>query len=293
MSQFPHDEFAKGLLESLLAPFGKVEAAYTISSETREIDVYFQPDSIPTNLGLLSQFAATAAAFEAYRNPVDLVEIRTSCLAKLYFLHGQIIREAKKQDVTETDLPMLWILTPTLAAHKLEGFGVTLNLDEWCTGVYLAPKHYKMGIIVIHKLPVTPETMWLRLLGRDKVQAQAIDEVARLPVDSPERINALELFSNLKSNLEANQPVDQEEEDLVLRLSPIYLEQIQEAEQRGEQIGESRLIIKLLQRRFGVLSADVTKKISALPVDQLEVLGGDLFGFSDAEALVTWLTINS
>jgi hypothetical protein len=55
------------------------------------------------------------------------------------------------------------------------------------------------------------------------------------------------LFSNLKSNLEANQPVDQEEEDLVLRLSPIYLEQIQEAEQRGEQIGESRLIIKLLQ----------------------------------------------
>jgi hypothetical protein len=44
MSQYPHDEFAKGLLEPLLAPFGKVEAAYTISSETREIDVYFQPD---------------------------------------------------------------------------------------------------------------------------------------------------------------------------------------------------------------------------------------------------------
>jgi hypothetical protein len=61
MSQFPHDEFAKGLLESLLAPFGKVEAAYTLSSETREIDVYFQPDTIPTNLGLLSRFAAADA----------------------------------------------------------------------------------------------------------------------------------------------------------------------------------------------------------------------------------------
>jgi hypothetical protein len=79
MSQFPHDEFAKGLLGSLLAPFGKVKAAHTISSETREIDVYFQPDSVPTNLGLPSKFAATAAAFEAYRNPVDLVEIPTSC----------------------------------------------------------------------------------------------------------------------------------------------------------------------------------------------------------------------
>jgi hypothetical protein len=290
MSQFPHDEFAKGLLEFLLAPFGKVEAAYTLSSETREIDVYFQPDSVPTNLGLLSQFAATAAAFEAFRNPVDLVEIRTSCLAKLYFLHGQIIREAKKQDVDvpETDLPMLWILTPTLVAHKLDGLGASLDLDTWCTGVYLAPKHYKMGIIVIHKLPVTPETMWLRLLGRDKVQAQAIDEVARLPVDSPERINALELFSNLKSNIEANQPVDQEEDDLVLRLSPIYLEKIQEAEQRGE----SRLLIKQLQRRFGMLAEDVTAKISALPVDQIERLGGDIFDFSNAEDLISWLSRN-
>jgi hypothetical protein len=184
---------------------------------------------------------------------------------------------------------MLWILTPTLAAHKLEGFGVTLNLDEWCTGVYLAPKHYKMGIIVIHKLPVTLETMWLRLLGRDKVQAQAIDEVARLSVDSPERINALELFSNLKSNIEANQPVDQEEENLVLRLSPIYLEQIQEAEQRGAKIGESRLIIKQLQRRFGVLSEEVIEKIRTLPTEQIEILGGDLFDFSDAEELIGWL----
>jgi hypothetical protein len=133
MSQFPHDEFAKGLLESLLAPFGKVAAAYTLSSETREIDVYFQPDVVPTNLGLLSKFAATTAAFEAFRNAVDLVEIRTSCLAKLYFLHGQIIREAKKQDVdvSEDDLPMLWILTPTLAAPKLKGFAAVPKLKQW------------------------------------------------------------------------------------------------------------------------------------------------------------------
>jgi heme oxygenase len=131
--------------------------------------------------------------------------------------------------------------------------------------------------------------MWLRLLGRDKIQARAIDEVARLPADSPERINALELFSSLKSNIEANQPVDQEEEDLVLRLSPIYLEKIQEAEQRGE----SRLILKQLQRRFGVLSADVTEKISALPVNQIEILGENIFDFSDAEELLKWLNKNN
>jgi heme oxygenase len=79
----------------------------------------------------------------------------------------------------------------------------------------------------------------------------------------------------------------------VLRLSPIYLEQIQEAEQRGEQrgekIGESRLIIKQLQRRFGVLSEEVIEKIGRLPIEQIERLGGDLIDFSDAEELTAWL----
>jgi hypothetical protein len=130
------------------------------------------------------------------------------------------------------------------------------------------------------------------LLGRDKVQAQAIEEVARLPVDSPERINALELFSSLKSNIEANQPVDQEEEDLVLRLSPIYLEKIQEAEQRGEQIGESRLVVKLLQWRFGEISEGIREKVTALSVEQIEILGRELLEFSGMEDLVSWLDQN-
>jgi hypothetical protein len=56
MSQFPHDEFAKDLLETLLTPFGKVETDKTMGSEVREIDVYFTPSvrgvDLPS-LGLL------------------------------------------------------------------------------------------------------------------------------------------------------------------------------------------------------------------------------------------------
>ncbi|MBW4622209.1 MAG: DUF4351 domain-containing protein [Cyanosarcina radialis HA8281-LM2] len=36
MSQFPHDQFAKDLLEALLSPFGRVETDRKISSEVRE-----------------------------------------------------------------------------------------------------------------------------------------------------------------------------------------------------------------------------------------------------------------
>jgi hypothetical protein len=41
MSQFPHDQFAKDLLENLLTYFGKVETDRKIGSEVREIDVCF------------------------------------------------------------------------------------------------------------------------------------------------------------------------------------------------------------------------------------------------------------
>jgi hypothetical protein len=35
MTQFPHDEFAKNFLDSLLSPLGTVEVSQQISSEVR------------------------------------------------------------------------------------------------------------------------------------------------------------------------------------------------------------------------------------------------------------------
>jgi hypothetical protein len=58
---------------------------------------------------------------------------------------------------------MLWILTPTLSAEKLAGLGAINKLEGWESGVYLLAPLLKVGIIVIHQLPKTPETLWLRL----------------------------------------------------------------------------------------------------------------------------------
>lgn len=298
MSQFPHDQFAKNLLESLLSPFGLVQIAFTMSSEIREIDVYFTPDSLPTNLGLLSQCAATSAVFEPFRNPVSVFELR-SCMSKLYDLHGEIVRQAKKQKtkLTDADLPTLWILTPTLAAPTLAGFGAITDLSAWGAGVYLPHHHLKMGIIVIHQLPATPATLWFRLLGKGNVQAQAIREVATLPVDSPYRSNALELFGNLRVTLEARQKINSQEQELIMQLSPLYLEKIQAAEQRGEQRGELKgrqagelaLTLKLLQKRFGTLEEQVQGQITGLPVERLEDLAEELLDLNTVEELVGWL----
>jgi hypothetical protein len=171
MSQFPHDQFAKDLLESLLSPFGKVGSNRKISSEVREIDLCFFPHPEPinfTSLGLLSKLAAIGAAFEPFRNPASADEIR-SCMAKLFDLHTELNRQAKREEqlkIDESSLTRLWILTPTLAATTLESFGAITDVERWRDGVYLMPPGCKTGIIVIHQLPKTPDTLWLRILGK-------------------------------------------------------------------------------------------------------------------------------
>lgn len=146
---------------------------------------------------------------------------------------------------------------------------------------------------MIHQLPVTPDTLWLRLLGRGNVQLQAIQEVNKLPLDAPERANALELFSNLKATLAATQPTDPDDEDLIMQLSPIYLEQLQDAKQQGEKRGKQQgvaaVILRRIQRRFGDLPMAVREQVLELSIEQLYSLEESIDTFAGVDDLLSWL----
>jgi Domain of unknown function (DUF4351) len=295
MSQFPHDQFAKDLLESLLSPFGKVETDRKIGSEVREIDVCFFPDSEVANLpslGLLSSLAATGAAFEPFRNPVSADEIR-SCQGKLFDLHAELHRQAKRQQQKQDEslLPILWILTPTLAAATLESFGAITDVEGWGEGVYLLPPGQKTGIVVIHQLSPTLDTLWLRVLGKHKVQQRAIEEINRLDVNSPYRQNALELLSDLRVVLERNQNRNNQDTELLMSLktSQPYLEHIAEITQQARILGEKALVLKLLTRKLGNLSPEFTTRVSGLSLERLESLGEALLDFEGVGDLEQWL----
>jgi hypothetical protein len=169
MTIFPHDEFAKSFLENLLSPFGKVEPALKIAAEVREVDIYFIPSDRNlgrTDLGLLARFVTELVVFEPFRNSVSVPDIR-ACMSKLYDLHAKIYREAKRKKQPEPKddkLPMLWILTPTLSDNILMSLGANLDAERG-DGVYLLPLAQKTGIIVIHRLPKTPETLRRALVG--------------------------------------------------------------------------------------------------------------------------------
>jgi Domain of unknown function (DUF4351) len=50
-----------------------------------------------------------------------------------------------------------------------------------------------------------------------------------------------------------------------------------------------RLILRILNRRFGEISPDLAEQIRGLPVQLLEKLEEDLLDFSGEEDLVAWL----
>jgi hypothetical protein len=185
--------------------------------------------------------------------------------------------------------PRLWILTPTLAAHTLVKFGAMNEVAVWGKGVYLLPEHLQMGIIVVHQLPQVPQTRWLRLMGKGNVQQRAVDELAALPVSDPYRADALDLFLSLRLELEAKQSIDIDEQELIMQLSPLYLEKIQAAKQEGEIIGEARMILRLLTRRLGEVPEIFSSQIQQLTVPQLEDLGESLLDFTSLADLEGWL----
>jgi predicted transposase YdaD len=62
----------------------------------------------------------------------------------------------------------------------------------------------------------------------------------------------------------------------------------QEGRQKGRQEGETDLVLRLLQRRCGLLSFDLQTQVRALPLDQLEALGESLLDFSEMADLENW-----
>jgi hypothetical protein len=274
MTRQVHDQLAKEYLEELLKPLGKVETSKDVKSEVQEIDVWFIPTTTSTNseLGLLGKMAVTSCLFEPYRNAPNEVEIRT-CLLKLYSVQGDLLREAKreKRSISEQELPLLWILTPTCSERILAGFGAQTK-EKWETGVYFLPKYQKTAIVAINQLPITEDTLWLRVMGRGKTQTEAITQVVKLSENNHKWERLVEIFASWRKNLELNSNVSDEERELIMSLSPAYLKQreewkqegIEEGRQQGQKDGQRLMIESLLAVRFGNLDEELSAIVSPL-----------------------------
>jgi hypothetical protein len=249
----PHDQFAKNYLEQLLSPLGTVEISKEVSDETRQIDLFFSPNPEPNRnyLGLLGRIVLNTVLIEPYRNPPNRSEIR-NCLAKLLTILAELQRQAKRenQSYNEDNAPRLWILSPSASITVLEGFGAKLDPD-WPEGVYFLPSLYRTAIITINQLPVTPETLWLRLLGRGKTQDQAVRELLELPQ------------GNAFREMEINNILETEDREVFMTLSQTYQEWKEATKREGLEQGLEQGLERGLER--GLQEGKLEAKLESIP----------------------------
>jgi hypothetical protein len=293
MTRFRFDQFSKQYLEELLTPLGEVTIGKELLGEARQIDVWFVPNpqsAAGDELGLLGHLIKTPCLLEPYRSPPKPSEIR-DCLLKLFLTHSEFQRQAKRDNtrLDEATLPRLWVLASSTSENLLRGFSTHTDEPNWGTGIYFLGDHIHAAIIAINQLPETQETLWLRLLGKGHTQEQAIRELIALSRENSFRSRALELLASWRITIETAELIDVETQELIMQLSPAYTKWREETLQEGQQEGEARLVLRLLDRRVGELSPEVRSQIQSLSLPQLESLGEALLDFSQPSDLQDWL----
>lgn len=162
----------------------------------------------------------------------------------------------------------------------VDSFGAKLDPDNWPQGVYLLAESLKTGIVAINQLPVNSETLWLRMLGKGTTQQQAINEITALTPENRLRTNVLELISTWRINVEKKDNLTEDERELMMNLTPAYLEwrenTLREGRREGREEGvqegvqegslqERRLVVgNLLRLRFDSVDEELSRVIEPL-----------------------------
>ena len=278
MAQNPFDQLSKQYLEEFLAPIGTVQRQYEIPGEAKFVDVWFVPNLNSTpeeDLGLLGRMVQKPCLLEPYRNVPTRTEVRVS-LMKLMWVQEDERRKAQREELSEDDLPQLWILAATTSKPLLEESQGEISLD-WLPGVYFLARILKTAIVAIDQLPQTDETLWLRILGRGETQERAIRAVLALPPEHPRRNPILRLLASWRVRIDLGELVDLTEQEALMALSEAFLAWEQQKETQGKQVGKQEgkqeerrsLALKMLQEN---LPLETISRITEFSAEQLRQL---------------------
>ncbi|WP_041431718.1 DUF2887 domain-containing protein [Synechococcus sp. PCC 6312] len=71
-----------------------------------------------------------------------------------------------------------------------------------------------------------------------------------------------------------------------------YKDVLKIGEEQGEQRGEAKIVLRLLQYRFGQIDASLETQVRTLTTEKLEALSEALLGFQDVSEFQAWLGYN-
>jgi antitoxin component of RelBE/YafQ-DinJ toxin-antitoxin module len=294
MAQFKHDRFFKFYVQALYKTKGETLKNIDVrNDEDLEIDCMFVAQSDKwgwqqEDLGLFDSLMKKhpTIIIEHYSGYLNQKDINISLTRKnLYWepKEAELIETARidlqlKKSVPlpkvakaqiERQNPFTWVLAVN-CGDKLLNLCEAKPLIEYGQGVYELSKLLRMGIVVIDRLPDSPETLWLKMLGDKESARKAFGEIERL---SPERREKNDI---IKTSLKycvylkglPTESLTQEEQDFMRTMEEV--DAWYEAEINQAKFNEKQTIaLKMLRKN---ISLDTIAEVTGLTIEQIQQL---------------------
>lgn len=285
----PFDQFNKSLSGRFLDQFGQATLEHEVPHAPQYADLVFEPDGRVVEAprhGWMGRIAAAGpCVLEFFSHAVRADEV-DACIYKRDGLYQLRVQRARDEGRPRPVLPHLWITTsgrPRDALHAREA----KRLDGWPPGFWALRRGYGLHVVVLPELPVEPDTLMLRLLGRDAMLSQALQEATRLAGDSPlKRLLAPLMVAfepHILQDLDRNQETDM---NLVKEWQTIYDQWERETTARGRREGhregrregikqgvkegKAGALLAMLAQRFGELPGAVTDRVARASMSDIE-----------------------
>jgi uncharacterized protein DUF4351 len=152
-------------------------------------------------------------------------------------------------------------------------------------GIYESPPLWYTRLVVVSELAVTRDTLLLRLLGAGSVLKQALAELMALPADAEERRIALPSLLRCRLAVPTD-PAQQTSDDQEFLMDTQEIVEtwrreaiqegvkqgLEEGVKQGLEQGERKLLLRMLQRRFGAeVDGETERRVAAASAEQVEV----------------------
>jgi hypothetical protein len=221
-----HDEWSKRALSLWLTALGDVELDVRIAGQSRRGDVlYTERRAVPAHrkrLGALGKLARGRVLFEISRNPFTHVELK-SCVLKAVELEAKEARAARRAGRKRSQVvaPALCAITPSMSVPFAAQAGAT-PVSSGMEGQYTLAPMWGTMIVVVDELPRDRSTLWLRLLGRDEVQSEAVQELLDMSEQEPLRDATMALLVAWQQSLPPSVQQSEDEREMTMNLERVY-----------------------------------------------------------------------
>ena len=302
MAQYKHDRFFKFYVQALYKTKGETLKNIQVrNDEDLEIDCMFvaQSDKFgwqKEDLGLFDRLMKKHPTIivEHYSGYLNQKNINISITRKnLYWepKEAELIEAArielqlKKSEQLPLDArseievqnPFTWVLAVN-CGDKLLKLCEAKPLTEYGTGVYELSKFLRMGIVVIDRLPDSPQTLWLKMLGDKESARKAFGEIEQL---SPERREKNDIIrTSLKYCVYLRGlptgSLTEEEQEFMRTMEDVdawYEAEIAKAEQKAKRENQQEIAANLLRKNIPL---ETISEATGLTIDQLQSLRSQL-----------------